>query len=77
MVPSLEDLTYEERLERLCLSKLEKRREIDRDDLIVWDTRDTRGHRKKLMKTRCLRDIKKHSFPCRGIDTWIGLKRDI
>ena len=93
MVPSLRDLTYEERLAKLNLPSLEERRErgdlitvykamremekIDRDDLFVWDTRETRGHGKKLKKTRCLRSIKKHGFPYRCIDTWNGLEKDI
>ena len=59
----------------LKLPTLEKRRErgdfiavyraskglekIDREDLFVWDNRNTRGHKKKLKRTTCKRDIKK------------------
>lgn len=58
------DRTYEERLERLDLPTLEEGREkgdlivtcramkememVDNDDLFVCDTRNTRGHGKKL-----------------------------
>lgn len=48
---------------------------INRYDMLI-DTRNTRGHRKKLRKTRCLRDIKKHSFPHRCIETWNDLKKE-
>merc|ERR1711911_517658 len=72
MIPGFAELTYQERLERLELQSLEKRRErgyliavykglsgmerFDREDLFVRDTRTSRGHSKKLLKTRCLRD---------------------
>ena len=90
---SLRELSYEERLERLGLTTLEQRRErgdlimvyrimkgvvhLDREDLINWDIRDTRGHGKKLKKSTCRRDIKKHSFPQRCIETWNGLDKEI
>ncbi len=75
MVPSIRDLSYEDRLERIHLPTLEKRRgrgdliaiykayegleEVDQSDLMVWDTRDTRGHRKRLKRSACRRDVKK------------------
>ena len=34
---------------------------IDREDLFVWDDRTTRGHKKKLKRTTCKRDIKECS----------------
>merc|ERR1712035_20916 len=62
----LRDLTYEERLRILGLTTLEQRRErgdlimvyrvmkgmerLDREDLVNWDIRDTRGHGKKLKR---------------------------
>lgn len=42
---------------------------IYRDDLFVWNTRKARGHDKnrghdkKLMKTRCFKDIQETAFP--------------
>ena len=67
LAPSLMDKSYEERLSKLNLTTLEQRRErgdliavyrvmkgmeeLDRDDLIIWDTRDTRGHGKKDKKS--------------------------
>ena len=81
------------RIEILNLTTLEERRErgdliavframkglekVDRDDLFVWNRRSTRAHGMKLRKTRCLRDIKKYSFPYRIIDTWNGLDSEI
>ena len=43
------------------------------EDLLKRDTRITRGHGKKLKKERCVRDIKKYSFPHRVITVWHGL----
>lgn len=43
---------------------------IDRDKLFVCDPREIRGHGKNPMKTRCLRNIQKHSCPNISIDTW-------
>ena len=84
MAPSLRDLPYEERISRLKLPTLEKRRErgdfiavyrvskylekIDRNDLFVWDDRTTRGQKKKLKRTTCKRDIEIYSFPNRNIE---------
>ena len=78
IVSSLRSLSYEERLIRLNLPTLEERRErgdlvaiyrtmkgmegVDREDLFVWDEGPTRGHGKKLKKTRCLKDVKKYSL---------------
>ena len=60
MVPSLRDLSYEDRQKILKLPTLQQRRErgdliavyrafkgkdkVNGDDLFVWDSRDTRGH---------------------------------
>jgi len=89
---TLRDQTYEERLERLGLTTLEKRRErgdlialyriqeglekLDRDDLVVRDRSVTRGNSKKLKKSVCRRDIKKYSFPYRSITAWNGLDEE-
>ncbi len=90
---SLRDFTYEERLERLDLTTLERRREredlimmyilqeglenLDRDDLIVRDDGGTIGNSKKLKNISYRRDVKKYSFPHRGITTWNGLDEEI
>lgn len=35
---------------------------------------EKQGHVKNFMKTKCLRDIKQHSFPYKCVDIWNGLK---
>ncbi|XP_063860687.1 uncharacterized protein LOC135101043 [Scylla paramamosain] len=93
MVASIRDLSYEERLERIHLAMLKKRRErgdliaiykayegveeMDWSNLMVWDTWDTRGHGKKLKRSACRRDIKKYSFPYRSIDVRNSLDEEI
>ena len=93
MIPELKELSYEERLERLRLPTLSRRRQrgdmiemfkivkgmekLDREDLISRDEGITRGHRFKLKKTRCLKDVKKDSFPYRCIDVWNGLDEEV
>ncbi len=84
---TLRDHTYEERLEKLGLTTLERREigdlielyrmqegleKLDREDLVVHDRIETRRNSKKLKKSICRRDIKKYSFPYRSITTWIG-----
>lgn len=48
---------------------------IYRDDLLEWmlEKLEVRG---TLMRTWCLRDIKKHSLPYTYNDAWNGLERD-
>ncbi len=90
---SLRDYTYKERLERLDLTTLERRRERgdlimmyrlqesletwDREDLMVRDESVTRGNSKKLKKISYRRDVKKYSFPHRNITKWDGLDKEI
>ncbi len=89
---TLRELAYEERLERLGLEMLERRRErgdlialyriqeglekLDREDLVQHDVRETRGNSKKLKKGICRRDVKKFSFPYRSVAIWNGLKEE-
>ena len=93
MVPSIQDLPYEDRLKRLGLPTLQQRRErgdliaiyrvskgkdrVDNEYLFMWDSRDTRGHSMKLKKTACRRDVKKHSFPNRSIEIWNNLDETV
>ena len=37
----------------------------------------TRGHSKKILKSQCLRDVKKYSFPHRVVDAWNGLSEEV
>ncbi len=91
--PYLMDESYEERLLELNLITLEQRKErrdliavcrmmkgmedLDRDDLIIWDTRNTKGHDERIKKKSCRRDIKKKSFPHSLVDVWNGLKEEL
>ena len=93
LAPSLKNKPYEERLARLNLPTLEQRRErgdmiaifrimkgiedLDRDDLVTWDTRDTRGHGRKIKKVTYRRNVKKNSFPHRAIEMWNGLSSEV
>ena len=93
MIPRLRDMTYENRLQELNILSLEQRRErgdmiaiyklmtgkdyIDREELLVWDSRETRGHGCKLRKSNYRRDIKKNSFPHRNVDTWNRLDNKV
>ena len=93
LAPTLSELQYKERLERLGLPTLEQRRErgdlltiyrimknmetLDREDLLNWDTRESRGHGKKLRKDNYRRDMKKNSFPHRVVDVWNGLDKGV
>ena len=76
----------------MALTSLENRRErgdlinvykmvygMDRtgEDLLKLDKRATRGHGKKLKKERCVRDVKKYSFPHRAVELWNGLDESI
>ena len=47
------------------------------EDLLKFDTGSTRGHGRKLRKERCVRDIKKYSFPHRVVNAWNGLEEDV
>ena len=40
-------------------------------------TRATRSHSKKLRNGRCVRDVKKYSFPQRCVGKWNGLSEDV
>ena len=93
LAPALSDLTYEERLLTLELPTLEQRRErgdlvtiyrimkdmevLDREDLLKWETRNTRGHGRKLRKDNYRRNLKKNSFPHRVVDVWNNLDEAI
>lgn len=49
---------------------------FSRDDLVIEDTRVMRGHGTKLKRRSCRRDIKKHSFPQRYIETWNNIDKE-
>ena len=84
MAPNLRDIPYVEKLSRLKLSTLEKRRErgdfiapyrastglkkFDREDLFVWDDRNARGHEKKPKRMTYKKDINKYSFLYRSLE---------
>ena len=56
------------------------KKKIDRQDLVILTedaSRRTRGHSKKIEKSRCSKDVKKYSFPHRTVDVWNGLREEI
>ena len=85
MTANLKDKPYNERLEALNLPSLEHRRKrgdmievykytsginkTERPALSLHSERDTRGHCKKLSKDRCLKEIRRRSFPIRVVST--------
>ncbi len=88
-VPSLRDLSFEERLKKLQLPTLTERREkgnmiilykcvegmekIDVKEYVRPSQSSLRGHSKKLYKKRLKKDVKKYSFPDRVIEKWNAL----
>lgn len=51
---------------------------VDRDDMVIWDTGETKVHSKKLRKQGVVghQEIKV-SIYCSCINSWIGLKKNI
>ena len=92
-VPTLRDLSYEERLQKLNLPKLEERRirgdmimmykctmekeHVDVEDLFTKGNTTLRGHSMKLLKRRGDKDVQKYSFPNRTIDLWNTLPEEV
>ncbi len=88
-VPSLRDLSYEERLKKLQLATLTERRErgimimlykcveviekINIKKYVIPSQSSLRGHSKKLHKKRLKKYVKKYSFRDRAIDKWNAL----
>ena len=51
---------------------------LDEQNLVMEEeTRQMRGHSRKIRKSQCLKDTKKYSFPHRIVDTWNGLKEEV
>ena len=89
MAPNLRDLPNQERLSRLKLPTIEKRKErgdfiavyraskglekIDREDIFVLDDSNTKRHEKKIKRTTCKRDKKIVSH----IEAWNKLDAEI
>ncbi len=92
-VPSLRDLSYEERFKKLQLPTLTERRErgdvimlykcvegmekIDVKEYVIPSQSSLRGHSKKIFKKRLKKDVKKYSFPDRAIDKWNALPVEV
>ena len=93
IIPDLKDKPYQERLKCLKLYSMEYRRrrgdmiqvykilnEMDRLETSNFFTKReniTRGHSKKLFKSRFKQEIRRHSFSQRVIDDWNSLTENI
>jgi len=81
----LENLTYDDRLKELGLTRLDKRRlrsdlietfkiingnHTDTDIFFELDEGGRRGHSKKLFKRRCRLDVRKFVYGDRVVDKW-------
>ena len=78
----LELVTLEERRTRgdmITIYKIVNKIDIlDREDLIKIDPSNyLRGHERRIKKDACTSDVKKYSFPHRGIEVWNGLRGEI
>ena len=52
--------------------------DVDMTELLPRDMGvRTRGHSLKLLKQRCMTDLRKHCFPCRVVDEWNSLPEDV
>ncbi len=92
-MPSLRELSYEERLKKLQLSTLTEIRErgdmlmlykcvegtekVDVNEYVIPSQSSLRGHSKELYKKRLKKDVKKYSFPDRAIYKWNALPDEI
>ena len=74
-LPTLE--SWKEREDLISIYRMVNNMEVIDSDLINLDTKSTRGHSKKLKEERCIRGIKKYSFPHRDVDTWNGLNEAV
>jgi hypothetical protein len=50
---------------------------LDQDQLLPWNKGITRGHRRKLFKTRSKTNTRRNSFAQRVVDPWNSLPEDI
>ena len=75
--------TLQDRRERGGLITLYKivngMEKLDTPNLVMMEeeSRQMRGHTRKIRKSLCLKDTKKYSFPHRIGDTWNGLKEEV
>ena len=77
-LPTLKD--RRERGDLITLYKIVNGREkLDNQNplMIEEETRQMRGHSRKIKKSQCLKDTRKYSFPHRIVDIWNGLKEEV
>ena len=93
MIPELKGLSYTDRLQHLKLFSKDYRRKrgdmiqlfkilngfenIDAQTMFTFATSQTRGHNKKLYKSRCAKGFRQHSFCIRSIDQWNRLSHNV
>jgi hypothetical protein len=92
-IPQLKNLTYKQRLERLNLETLEKRRliydlvqcfkivyaldNLSFDDFFIFANGRTRGHSKRLFVAHSRIDCRKHFFANRVVRVWNYLPESV
>ena len=86
-------MSYEDRLAKLRLPKLEERRirgdmimmykcltgreKADMGNVFELSKTNLRGHCRKIAKRRGDKDIQKYSFPNRAVDQWNALPEEV
>ena len=89
----LRNLSYEERCKKLGITSLEERRKrgdmietfkilkgienIDPNTFFQRNENTRRGHNLTLYKKQCSKDIRKHSFSQRVVNSWNGLPHQV
>lgn len=69
-------MNKEEKVAILLQCTVMEETRYNREDLIIWDTRDAGEHR-KIKNGHCRRYMKKSSFPHSSVEVWNELRKII